>query len=260
MRTAKPESDNRGWVYLSLGIRRPNILRLRLPPPWTQTLSLSRSISAVMTSGKIPQSIRRYSLPCENFATGSPNSQRQHILDCQLDRRVSWEIWCQSGIIIINRAKSFYKRNPCPFFVLFHLLPWTVTMPLPTRRNGLVLASLLVRAATASPYFRTTASKLGNGGTKGSPEFWYHLSISVVLVLVGGLFAGWVVIYMSFMILSETYFHSVWHLHLWDLMNSISGCWPAHRKIQKKRRTRRKVYSSFSKLPLTLSDLMFVIT
>lgn len=62
-------------------------------------------------------------------------------------------------------------------------------MPLP-RRNGLALATLLVRATVASPYLRPTTTRLGNEGTKGSPEFWYHLTISVVLVLVGGLFAG----------------------------------------------------------------------
>ena len=61
-------------------------------------------------------------------------------------------------------------------------------MPLVPRRNGLALAALLARATTISPYLRP--SRLGNGGTKGSPEFWYHLTISVVLVLVGGLFAG----------------------------------------------------------------------
>lgn len=61
------------------------------------------------------------------------------------------------------------------------------------RRNGLALSALLVRAAIASPFFRPSTTGLGNnGGTKGSPEFWYHLTISVLLVLVGGLFAGWV--------------------------------------------------------------------
>ena len=65
-------------------------------------------------------------------------------------------------------------------------------MPLLPSRNGLALAASLVRAtAVASPYhLRPIATILGNGGTKGSPEFWYHLTISVVLVLVGGLFAG----------------------------------------------------------------------
>ena len=66
-------------------------------------------------------------------------------------------------------------------------------MPLPSR-NGLALTTLLVRVATASPFLirPSITSRLGNGGTKGSPEFWYHLTISVVLVLVGGLFAGYV--------------------------------------------------------------------
>ena len=65
------------------------------------------------------------------------------------------------------------------------------------RRNGLALAVLLVRATLASPYLRPRprpfATATGNGGTeKGSPEFWYHLAISVVLVLAGGVFAGYV--------------------------------------------------------------------
>ncbi|KAF8168560.1 hypothetical protein B0H34DRAFT_793142 [Crassisporium funariophilum] len=60
------------------------------------------------------------------------------------------------------------------------------------RRNGLALAALLVRASIASPYHIFPASAVaGNEGTqKGSPEFWYHLAISVVLVVVGGVFAG----------------------------------------------------------------------
>jgi len=59
------------------------------------------------------------------------------------------------------------------------------------RRNGLALATLLIRAAIAAPYFRPSGnSRIGNGGSKGSPQFWYHLSTSVVLVLVGGVLAG----------------------------------------------------------------------
>ncbi|PPQ83850.1 hypothetical protein CVT25_000909 [Psilocybe cyanescens] len=62
------------------------------------------------------------------------------------------------------------------------------------RRNGLALSVLLVRASIATPYLRpfsTSAATVGNGGTeRGSREFWYHLAISVVLVLAGGVFAG----------------------------------------------------------------------
>ena len=61
------------------------------------------------------------------------------------------------------------------------------------RRNGLALAALLLRVVTASPYMRPSVTRTGNEGTKGSPEFWYHLTISVILVLVGGLFAGWAI-------------------------------------------------------------------
>lgn len=60
------------------------------------------------------------------------------------------------------------------------------------RRNGLALAALLVRAAFASPYLRPSSNWVGHEGTKDSPELWYHLTISAVLVLLGGVFAGWV--------------------------------------------------------------------
>jgi len=62
------------------------------------------------------------------------------------------------------------------------------------RRNGLALGILLVRATIASPYLRPFSSvTAGNGGTeRGSPEFWYHLTISMALVLAGGVFAGYV--------------------------------------------------------------------
>ncbi|KAH9487394.1 hypothetical protein JR316_0001469 [Psilocybe cubensis] len=64
------------------------------------------------------------------------------------------------------------------------------------RRNGLALGVLLIRASIATPYLRplsntTSIITMGNGGTeRGSREFWYHLAISVVLVLAGGVFAG----------------------------------------------------------------------
>jgi metal transporter CNNM len=66
------------------------------------------------------------------------------------------------------------------------------------RRNGLALSILLVRVTIASPYLRpfssTVTTATGNGGTdRGSPEFWYHLTISMALVLAGGVFAGYVV-------------------------------------------------------------------
>ena len=65
------------------------------------------------------------------------------------------------------------------------------------RRNGLALSILLVRVTIASPYLRpfsSTVTTTGNGGTdRGSPEFWYHLTISMALVLAGGVFAGCVV-------------------------------------------------------------------
>ncbi|KAF8959832.1 hypothetical protein BDZ97DRAFT_1922625 [Flammula alnicola] len=59
------------------------------------------------------------------------------------------------------------------------------------RRNGLALGMLLVRASIASPYIRSPPLPNGNTGTdKGSREFWYHLTISIILVLAGGVFAG----------------------------------------------------------------------
>ncbi|KIM47332.1 hypothetical protein M413DRAFT_64121 [Hebeloma cylindrosporum] len=60
------------------------------------------------------------------------------------------------------------------------------------RRNGLALSILLVRATIASPFRRPfSPANAGNGGTeRGSPEFWYHLTISMALVLAGGVFAG----------------------------------------------------------------------
>lgn len=63
------------------------------------------------------------------------------------------------------------------------------------RRNGLALAMLLVRASFATPYIRSTLPPLpnGNSGTdRGSREFWYHLVVSIILVLAGGAFAGYV--------------------------------------------------------------------
>ncbi|KAF8798397.1 DUF21-domain-containing protein [Phlegmacium glaucopus] len=56
-----------------------------------------------------------------------------------------------------------------------------------SRRNGLALVALLVRATIASPYILPSNSK---NGAKSSPELLYHLTISVVLVLAGGFFAG----------------------------------------------------------------------
>jgi metal transporter CNNM len=67
------------------------------------------------------------------------------------------------------------------------------------RRNGLALSMLLVRASV-SQYLRhptpLSAMIAGNDGTElGSREFWFHLAISVILVLAGGVFAGYVAIF-----------------------------------------------------------------
>jgi len=68
--------------------------------------------------------------------------------------------------------------------------PWALSFQYMTpRRNGLALVALLVRAAIASRYLLPNNSS--NGATKGSSQFWYHLTISAVLVLAGGVFAGW---------------------------------------------------------------------
>lgn len=61
------------------------------------------------------------------------------------------------------------------------------------RRNGLALSILLVKVALgASPYgIPKPPLPNGNSGTeRGSREFWYHLTVSIVLVLAGGVFAG----------------------------------------------------------------------
>ena len=64
------------------------------------------------------------------------------------------------------------------------------------RRNGLALSMLLVRATFAvrfrgGPSVGGFTTNIGNDGAEtGSPEFWYHLAVSVVLVLAGGVFAG----------------------------------------------------------------------
>jgi metal transporter CNNM len=61
------------------------------------------------------------------------------------------------------------------------------------RRNGLALSMLLVRVALgASPYgIPKPPLPSGNTGTeRGSREFWYHLTVSIMLVLAGGVFAG----------------------------------------------------------------------
>lgn len=60
------------------------------------------------------------------------------------------------------------------------------------RRNGLALSILLVRVAIASPYgIPKPPLPNGNSGTeRGSREFWYHLTVSIILVLAGGVFAG----------------------------------------------------------------------
>lgn len=118
-----------------------------------------------------------------------------------------------------------------------------------SRRNGLALTALLARAI-ASPYLRHSVTiglgnnKFGLGGTTGSPQFWYHLMISVLLVLIGGLFAGWVSLQERFLFFDYSAYYfvfPVWRLVLWDWMNSIFVCWLLHRRIQKRSRTHRKV-------------------
>jgi len=54
---------------------------------------------------------------------------------------------------------------------------------------------LLLRVVGASPFITdvsTQKHKTGHPGVeRGSPEFWYHLGISICLVLAGGVFAGY---------------------------------------------------------------------
>lgn len=53
----------------------------------------------------------------------------------------------------------------------------------------------LLRTALASPFALTNTTHVPTGGKeapKGSPEFWWKLTISMGLVLAGGVFAGYV--------------------------------------------------------------------
>ncbi|PPQ76770.1 hypothetical protein CVT24_010757 [Panaeolus cyanescens] len=61
------------------------------------------------------------------------------------------------------------------------------------KRLSYLLAAL--RFVSASPFLEVIEKKkkhkTGHPGVeRGSPEFWYHLTVSVILVLIGGVFAG----------------------------------------------------------------------
>ncbi|KAF9527887.1 hypothetical protein CPB83DRAFT_369378 [Crepidotus variabilis] len=59
-------------------------------------------------------------------------------------------------------------------------------------RKKLALVFLLLKATNASPFrARSLNAKHNNGGLdEESPEFWFHVIVSISLVLIGGVFAG----------------------------------------------------------------------
>jgi len=75
------------------------------------------------------------------------------------------------------------------------------------RRNGLALTVLLIRATFATPFLRSLPVSMNKEGLEASsPEFGYHLAISIVLVLAGGLFAGYALIVQLTMITTSRLF------------------------------------------------------
>jgi len=59
------------------------------------------------------------------------------------------------------------------------------------------VCALLFRVVAAAPYIldeeKKKKHKIGHPGVEwGSPEFYYHVAVSVLLVLIGGVFAGYV--------------------------------------------------------------------
>jgi len=60
-------------------------------------------------------------------------------------------------------------------------------------RNKTFTLTLLIRLCLASP-LRTIMNAVtvdNDGAEPTSPGFWYHIAISAVLVLAGGVFAGY---------------------------------------------------------------------
>jgi len=73
------------------------------------------------------------------------------------------------------------------------------------RRHRLGLTVLLARASISTRSFMyrvdTNASSSSNGTAKDSTEFWYYITVSSLLVLAGGVFAG----YFSFLFFKSSY-------------------------------------------------------
>lgn len=88
---------------------------------------------------------------------------------------------CQEKItspIIVPSESSAFDLNRRLFICLVLLLSlFTPTMIIP-------FVGTAIRAAIGSPRLRTMEEE------PGSPEFWYKVIISIVLVLAGGVFAG----------------------------------------------------------------------
>ena len=114
-----------------------------------------------------------------------------------LDPWGSYAIWLFGKQLQLGRPGLRLKYQPIykiSHSVVALVLQPPVLLPLHTmttiRRNGLALTMLVARASFATPYLRPPLPN-GNAGTeKGSREFWYHLVVSIFLVLAGGAFAG----------------------------------------------------------------------
>ena len=81
------------------------------------------------------------------------------------------------------------------------------------RRNGLALTVLLARASfpTASFMRRFGTNMSGNGIARDSPEFWYYITVSSLLVLAGGVFAGY---FFNYSYIVEGKRHDIYSLTL----------------------------------------------
>ena len=87
-----------------------------------------------------------------------------------------------------SECGRYYKTQIPSSNLLCSCRNWTIII----MKLKILTLVLLLRAVIASPYFDNRDETGQPGIEKGSPEFWYHLIVSVFLVLAGGVFAGWV--------------------------------------------------------------------